>query len=209
MLVFVFIFFSSSNSLAADTSCASLFGVETNAFSESLRADFSFRDALPETLSSLVHWQPQWGKWGPHAIRFPKPDLPPQVDSVVWARHRVKVVAQKYIGLSYKHRHIPSLGGLDCSNFTAWVYNYGLGLKISSNVAVQALEAGRMLAPNDKFKMGDLLFQWNREGTQISHVVMYLENGKVIDSSTGGVQVRDWDGWRKYNFAWARRIIEE
>ena len=190
----------------AQESCISL--LLRNSIEYSVTDDFDFRDSLPETFDSVTRWNTQWGKWGPRAVTYPEPLIPSTYNRISWQRHRLSAVAKKYIGLAYKHRHIPSLGGLDCSNFTSWVYNYGLGLKFTSNIENQSTEVGRLLKSTEQFESGDLLFQWSKDKTRISHVVMWLENGYVIDSSKGGVQIRKWDGWRKKNFAWARRVIE-
>jgi cell wall-associated NlpC family hydrolase len=172
-----------------------------------LTIDSSYRDSLPETLMPLYDWKPEWGKWGPWPRSFPKPQIPEHVDQKSWMRKRVSLVAKKYIGLAYKHRHIPMLGGLDCSNFTSWVYNYGLGIQFPSDIEKQSLQAGRLLSPNENLKIGDLIFIWNKNYTRISHVVLFLGNDLVIDSAKGGVQIRDWTGWRKDRTAWIRRVI--
>ncbi len=191
----------------AQVTCEDIYSRDAVSFFDSLIVDFLIRDSLPETSLPLEN-RPEWGEWGPWPNRFPSAEIPNGLDPVVWSRYRVEAVAKKYIGLPYRHRHIPSLGGLDCSNYTAWVYNYGLGIPIRSNIKIQSEEAGRLLEKGEGFQKGDLLFSWNKAGTRISHVVIFLAEGWVIDAAGGGVQVRPWQGWRRKNFAWARRIIE-
>ncbi|MEE6177255.1 NlpC/P60 family protein [Mycobacterium sp. 050134] len=138
------------------------------------------------------------------------------------------------LGLQYRHHHIPGWNppastyavaavenpdpdapqastawdpgpGLDCSNFTAWVYNYGLGIKFGGDVHQQADgSAGPMGAhiPADgPFEPGDLLYLHpNGNASVASHVVIYIDEGHVIDSRVSaqnrvGIQVRDRVGW--------------
>ncbi len=201
------IFCFSFTAIAQKNQCSQLF-FNRAAFDASLVEDFVHRDSMPETLEKTNTWSEHWSQWGPWPIQFHKPNIPPIYNSVSWKLHRIDLVAKKYIGLPYRHRHIPSLGGLDCSNFTSWVYNYGLGIYINSNVINQSQTAGRILATTEHLRKGDLLFFWNKDRTKISHVMIYLEEGIVIDSSRGGVQTHPLQEWREKNFAWARRIIE-
>ena len=132
-------------------------------------------------------------------------------------------VAQKYIGLPYRHHPVPGWApagaadpkeagnGLDCSNFSAWVYNYGLGIKVTSEIGKQSQGAGapgRLLAAGEAFEPGDLLFILKSDRTCVSHVVIYLDDGHIIDSTVGGVAVREFKGWYKTHLSHARRVLE-
>lgn len=122
-------------------------------------------------------------------------------------------VAKKYIGLGYWHHHVPGYDsgdgpGLDCSNFTAWVYNYGLGVSINSGIGTQAETAGRRLAGDEPMQAGDLLFIKSADGSAIAHVVIYIGRGRIIDSTGPGVQVRAFKGWYVSRFSHARRLID-
>lgn len=173
----------------------------------SLTTDFEYRDSLPETFMSLTNWSPTWGKWGPWPRLYPKPTIPNHLKRNEWMRKRVALVSKRYIGLPYKHRHIPVLGGLDCSNFTSWIYNYGLGIFFPSDIEKQSFLAGRLLLPREDLRKGDLIFIWDKNYSRISHVVMYLNGNLIIDSAKGGVKVREWRGWRRTRVAWVRRVI--
>lgn len=179
-------------------------------YEESLTADFAYRDSLPQTLFPKPLNQGKW-RWGPKARVYPPVSVPKGVDAIKWKRDRVIAVAKKYQGLPYMHRHIPSQGGLDCSNFTSWVYNYGFGIKFSSNVQKQAEVAGRKLHPQEKLEKGDLLFIWDPSKKKIKHVVIYIDPKTIIDSTitkkANGVAIRHFSGWYKERFAFARRIF--
>ncbi len=75
------------------------------------------------------------------------------------------MVGQRLIGLTYQHHHIPDWNppadwpwkevaygrnskGIDCSDFTSWTYNYGLGIKLPTNIKTQA-EAQDVPGPGD------------------------------------------------------------
>jgi hypothetical protein len=95
--------------------------------------------------------------------------------------------------------------GLDCSNFTAWVYNYGLGIKFGGSVGKQyagtAGPMGQRIPAPGPFQPGDLLYLHpDGNTTTASHVVIYLDDNHVIDSrlnaqGVAGVQVRQREGW--------------
>jgi len=170
--------------------------------------DFSFRDRLPQTEIPWDQWSARvYGSFGPCPSTFP-PVRMPQGDSLQWSQERVVAAAKKYIGLPYKHHHIPAMGGLDCSNFTAWVYNYAFGLRFTSNVLRQSETAGRLLDSNEDLAPGDLMYFFDKSRQRISHVAIYVDEKHVIDASGGGVKVRQRSGRYLRNFAWARRVLE-
>ncbi|CAN5568189.1 hypothetical protein BH11CYA1_BH11CYA1_27060 [soil metagenome] len=183
----------------------------------SLTADFAARDALPESKVPPARWsEPRFGSWGPHAGDYPPVTVPSGNDPVQWQRARILAVAKKYIGLPYQHHHIPAWSpaegpGLDCSNYTAWVYNYGLGMKFNSDVHKQAdspESPGRRLNPNEPFLPGDLLYIMKNDRSEVSHVVIFIDERHVIDSHDGSVQIREFKGWYRTHLSHARRIIE-
>lgn len=138
------------------------------------------------------------------------------------------------LGLQYRHHHIPgwdpptstyagapeenpdtdapndptawdSGRGLDCSNFTAWVYNYGLGIKFSGDVHQQydgtAGRMGRRIPKEGPFEPGDLVYLHpDKSDSQASHVVIYIDDQHIIDSRVNiqnvvGIQIRNRVGW--------------
>jgi cell wall-associated NlpC family hydrolase len=138
------------------------------------------------------------------------------------------------LGLQYRHHHIPGWDpptstyadaseenpdtdavqaptawdagrGLDCSNFTAWVYNYGLGIKFNGDVHQQydgaAGPMGSRIPREGPFAPGDLIYLHpNRNESQASHVVIYIDDQHIIDSRVNaqnviGVQIRNRLGW--------------
>jgi len=195
---------------------------------KTLTADFAERDRLPESDLPTGKWyrSKMMGTWGPHAVVYPTVAPPAGCDPVAWKRARIIAVAQHYLGLPYQHHHIPAwtppaswtsrLGGpesagIDCSNFTAWVYNYGLGVKFTGAIEDQADgpgAPGRRLAHGEPLAAGDLLFILEQDRSRVSHVVIYVDEQHIIDSHGGGVRVRPFAGWYQSHLSHARRIIE-
>lgn len=168
----------------------------------------------------------RWGYWGPPARHYDPPAGLSQ-RSPQWLRERVIATGLRYVGYSYQHHHIPDWEppadwpaapnqatprgkGLDCSNFTAFVYNLALGIKPTSDVQQQAAmteatgpgrgrrtAARRIELPDNHadysgvLRTGDLLFVKNRSG-RISHVVLWV--GAIGRSPEGLPLVLDSTG---------------
>ncbi|MBS1989301.1 MAG: C40 family peptidase [Cyanobacteria bacterium SZAS LIN-3] len=151
----------------------------------------------------------RFGSWGPEARRFSPPDIEAALASdPAWMRQRLLAVGERYIGLPYQHHHIPDWDppanwpwkevaygrqsrGIDCSDFTSWLYNYGLGIKLTTDVHKQA-QVKRAPAPGGngtiplqtirgddyptlikKLTSGDLLYIRNKKG-EVNHVIMWV-----------------------------------
>lgn len=183
-------------------------------YQASLTADFAYRDTLPQTTVPESEWFSS-SSYGPPAATYPPVTVPAGVsDPIAWKRDRLIEVAKHFIGVPYAHLHLPDAGGLDCSNFTAWVYNYGFGIRFTSNTQkqAQAPEAGRLLRDGEPLQKGDIMFIWNSSRSEIGHAAIYIDPEHIIDSTSSatpaGVGLRTYKGWYKDRFAYARRIFE-
>ena len=163
--------------------------------------------------------------WGPMPRSF---DCPTQVNdwSIAKKRERVVAAAMMHVGLEYQHHHIPAWDpprdwpfikcpvghqtvGLDCSNFTSWVYNWALGIHLNSAVGAQAtgqrpkslggtaihrrIERGDDCAAfMAKLCAGDLLYICDKPGGKLAHVIMWT--GECAKSSDGKQLVIDSTG---------------
>jgi len=87
--------------------------------------------------------------------------------------------ATKYIGIPYAYGGTTT-SGLDCSGFTSKVFS-DLGIKLNRTSGSQ-YQQGTAVAKND-LQVGDLLF-FNTSGSGISHVAIYIGDGKMIHSQT-------------------------
>lgn len=168
----------------------------------------------------------RWGYRGPSARHFnPPPGLASK--SPEWSRERIIATGMLFEGYSYQHHHVPDWDppagwprdpeqktpvgkGLDCSNFTAFVYNFALGIKPTGDVRKQAeltevpgpgpqrkIPVRRIELPNSfeeyesTLLAGDLLFIKNTSGN-LSHVVLWV--GKIGQSPEGAALILDSTG---------------
>jgi cell wall-associated NlpC family hydrolase len=190
----------------------------------------------PQLESTLAY--PNWyrnrehlGSWGPPARHYPPPhDLANQ--GLTWKRERVIATALRFQGYGYQHHHIPDWAppadwawketavghngkGVDCSNFSAFVYNQALGIKPNGDVHKQSEQRtfagpgeGRFtrverieLSKNYQdlvktLKTGDLLYVKGNPHGKVTHVVLWVGSiGQgpdgiplVIDSHGQGVK---------------------
>lgn len=148
----------------------------------------------------------RWKAWGPPARQYPA--APWTGRDRTWLEERAVTVAASLLGLPYQHHHIPAWDppagwpwkevrygrnsrGLDCSNFTAFVYNYALGLKFTGGIRGQAamtevagpgghgiLPVHRITPANyqaaiAELRAGDLLYIRKKTG-EPGHVVIWL-----------------------------------
>ncbi|MFO0953211.1 MAG: NlpC/P60 family protein [Isosphaeraceae bacterium] len=174
----------------------------------------------------------RWRAWGPPAREYAAPPI--EHWSAERKRERVIAVALRYRGYAYQHHHIPDWSppadwpwlstcagtngkGVDCSNLTGFVYNQGFGLRLSTDVHLQArgaLARGAEKKPAAlqfvelpsgyeerlrALRTGDLLFIRSRTGT-ISHVVIWVgpigrsPDGTPLVIDSHGEDVRDSEG---------------
>ena len=172
--------------------------------------------------------QKRWHYWGPAAKHF-NPPAGMAGKTPEWSRQRVIATGLRFVGYTYQHHHVPDweppadwpkdekqsnpvTKGLDCSNFTAFVYNLALGIKPTGDVQDQASlteapgpgpSAGRTIklkrielpGKYEDFEKtlftGDLLFVKNKQG-EVSHVVLWV--GKIGQSPDGLPLILDSTG---------------
>lgn len=118
------------------------------------------------------------------------------------------------IDLAMTLRHIPYVRGghdpstgFDCSGFVRYVFGQAIGLHLPRNAASQFL-AGLKVSRSD-MQPGDLVFfrTAGRRG-RISHVGIYIDNGRFIHSPSRGETVRVdnlSDNYWSRRFAGAKR----
>ncbi len=198
------------------------------------RGDFKEQAAVPFREWYNPTYQARWTSYGPPAKHF-NPPAGLATKSPEWSRERLIATGLRFVGYTYQHHHVPDWEppaewpkypgqttpagkGLDCSNFTAFVYNLALGIKPTGDVQDQAelttvpgpgpnrsipvkrIELPKSHADFERTLMtGDMLYIKNNKGN-LSHVVLWVGKiGKapdgyplILDSTgTGG---RDADG---------------
>lgn len=193
---------------------------ETDRGDRRLEASTSFREWYSDDVRKKM------GAWGPRARAYPPfPGL--EQRSVEWLRERAVAVGLRYVGYDYQHHHVPDWDppadwpwkpvgsgkngrGVDCSNFTGFVYNQGFGIRLNTNVADQAELKAASMADGRKWpirrielpdsfekrihtlKMGDLVYIRGRPDGPITHVVIWV--GPIDRSAPGLPWVLDSHG---------------
>lgn len=117
-------------------------------------------------------------------------------------------VAYSYLGTRYVYGGT-SRSGIDCSGFTGRVYA-AMGIRLPRTAAEQA-RSGRYVS-RGSLRAGDLVFFRTTRGPRISHVGLYIGDGKMIHASSGGGHVRvDSLSKAYYNsrFVTARRLLAD
>lgn len=110
-------------------------------------------------------------------------------------------------GVRYRYGAM-SRSGTDCSGFTSQVYSKN-GIKLPRTSGAQSSVGAKV--DRSGLKAGDLVFFQTVRGKRVSHVGIYMGNGKFIHASSGGhkVQVNSLnDGYYNRRFVTARRVVK-
>jgi cell wall-associated NlpC family hydrolase len=101
--------------------------------------------------------------------------------------------------------HTPSTG-FDCSGFVRYVFAHAIGLQLPSTSATQFREGVKVQRAD--IKPGDLVFFHTSGKRRISHVGIYISNGRFIHSPASGKSVEISsldDSYWAHRFAGAKR----
>ncbi len=115
--------------------------------------------------------------------------------------------ASSFKGTPYRYGQA-SRSGTDCSGFALQVLRHE-GVKMPRTAAQQSRKGKAV--NRDGLQKGDLVFFHTSRGSRISHVGIYMGNGKFIHASSGGgkVQVNSLnESYYKKRFATARRVVK-
>jgi cell wall-associated NlpC family hydrolase/LysM repeat protein len=115
--------------------------------------------------------------------------------------------AQSMRGVRYRWG-ASSRSATDCSGFTSQVFRSN-GYRIPRTSAEQS-RAGSAVS-RGSLQKGDLVFFKTRRGTRVSHVGIYMGNGKFIHASSGGgkVQINSLsDSYYNKRYVTARRVVK-
>ena len=155
--------------------------------------------------SSTTSTTTSGGRSSPSGSRRRIPESPPPST----AASRVLRTASDYVGVPYVWGgNTPK--GFDCSGFTKYVFaKYGVTLPRTSREQVRAGSA--VAADFRALRPGDLML-FAEPGEAISHVAIYVGNGRIIhaSSSNGGVGYTDLNSggdWFIAYFVAARRVL--
>lgn len=113
--------------------------------------------------------------------------------------------AKSHLGKAYEWAAVGP-DNFDCSGFTQSVFSHN-GIKLPRR-AIEQSKVGKYISKNNLQK-GDLIFFDSRKSSKISHVGIYLGNGKFIHASSGKNKVvigRIDKGYHSKHFKWGRRL---
>jgi len=91
--------------------------------------------------------------------------------------------------------------GFDCSGFVRYVYQHTLGKELPGDSASQYLAGTKV--DRAEMKTGDLVF-FRIRGKNVSHVGIYLGDGRFIHSPSSGKRVSVSELSETY---WAKRFV--
>lgn len=95
-------------------------------------------------------------------------------------------LANQFMDIRYQRGGRKPSTGFDCSGFVRYVFQLGVGVELPNTSAMQ-YQSGEEVARND-LRSGDLVF-FRTRGKRISHVGIYLEDGRFIHAPSSGKRV--------------------
>jgi uncharacterized protein YgiM (DUF1202 family) len=101
-------------------------------------------------------------------------------------KEQLAAFAQQFVGYNYVYGAASPKVGFDCSGLTSYVYNK-FGYAISRTASMQYKNNGVRVSKED-LQPGDLVF-FSRNGKTVSHVGLYIGDGKFVNASTSSVGV--------------------
>ena len=107
------------------------------------------------------------------------------------SRQNVVAYALQFVGGKYRAGGNDPHTGADCSGFVKYVMEHAAGISMNRSSSSQATQ-GHKISSND-MQPGDLIFYGS--GSSISHVAMYIGDGKIVHASTErtGIKVSKWN----------------
>lgn len=107
------------------------------------------------------------------------------------ARQNVVAYALQFVGGKYRAGGNDPHTGADCSGFVKYVLEHAAGITMNRSSSSQATQ-GHKITSND-MQPGDLIFYGS--GSSISHVAMYIGDGKIVHASTerSGIKISKWN----------------
>jgi|SRR5690625_3134257 len=132
------------------------------------------------------------------------PTVAPQANAVAFH-------AFNLVGAPYQWGGESPRTGFDCSGLVQYVYREAVGMDLPRTSSAMSRLPAPKISNVHKLATGDLLF-FRTTGSGISHVAIYIGDGRFVDAPSRGEKVRvrrlTQPYWRNH-FAFARRVLEE
>lgn len=113
------------------------------------------------------------------------------------------------VGTPYKWGGSDPQSGFDCSGLVAYVYDKAVDMSLPRSSREMAQMDAPKISQVSKLKSGDLLF-FNTNGRSISHVAIYIGNGRFVHAPNRDGAVRTEELSNPYwgnHFLFAKRPI--
>lgn len=152
---------------------------------------------------------------GPRLTVGADPGTPPSSIAAPEPAPRALVVAaaDELVGTRYRYGGTSPKTGFDCSGFVHWVYSRQ-GIDLPRTTRGLTTAGTRIPARRAELLPGDLLL-FAGHGTRVTHVAIYVGDGRIIHASSGQGEVRydELDSargrWFRRHVVSARRVIAE
>jgi len=139
------------------------------------------------------------------SVRIPRSPAPTAAAS------RILETADRFVGTTYVWGGNTPRSGFDCSGFTKYVFAQH-GIQLPRTAREQARVGESVGLDYSAFRPGDLLF-FAEPNEAISHVAIYVGNGRILQASSamGQVGYLDLEGnraaWYIQNMVAVRRLL--
>ncbi|MBL8299836.1 MAG: C40 family peptidase [Rhodanobacteraceae bacterium] len=137
----------------------------------------------------------------------PPPRAPISAPRITADPNDILFRAISLVGTPYRYGGNTPEGGFDCSGLIGYIFHDVAGARLPRSAA----EINRLAAPSvsrAQLAPGDLVFF--RDGGSISHIGIYVGEGRFVHAPSRGGTVRldalDGDYWRQH-YAGAKRLI--
>ncbi len=147
-------------------------------------------------LEALAEWRVDPGIAG---VVAPIPQIADDALPSFAPRALITSLAKGLRDIRYRRGGREPSTGFDCSGFVRYVFQQGLDVELPASSAAQ-FQAGRKV-DRDRLVEGDLVFL-RTEGKRVSHVGIYLGDGRFIHAPSSGKRVSVSSLAERY---WARR----
>ena len=124
--------------------------------------------------------------------------------------NEVLIRAIGLVGTPYRYGGNTPEGGFDCSGLVAYVFREATGLQLPRSTREQIAYPARSIGRDD-LRPGDLVF-FNPRGGRVSHIGIYVGEGRFVHAPSSGGTVRldelDSDYWRRA-FVSGKRLLAQ